>query len=638
MMPDWKDATNGKYQVLAAFLLCCIQLCITFSDQFLHIYGWTPPHRCRLPPQNDSQLSHALWWPVVEKGGRKVFSSCSMYLDPLDHSVGVQPCIHGWEYFQNYEEGEWSLATEWDLVCEKQYLMNLLPYVHTAGAMLGGVVFGALADRYGRRFNLLAALFLHTILSLAMHFLATFSLFAVAYSLQGVLVTAIQCISYALVLETLPFQSHLLVTICLGLVISIGTIILSVVSWLIKNWRYTQLAISAPGIVCLGYFWLIPRSLPWLMVEGYVHEAEKQLIHFAKFNKTTLPYNFRFRIINYCKKLRSYSSSHSMGTVVSSNICRRYVFILYYMWFVIALETDSSYLPALKGNQYALLFVKGLIDTGIIIILFFFAQRFGPRSAHACVLVFGGISCTASALLSYTPFFKSVSHIVFFVSPILAVVGKSCIRSAIVTCTFFTLKVFPTGVRCIGLGSCLFWFRTARLMGFSLLELENVYNFPLALYGFLAVIGGCLSSFLPSDCHRPLPNVALEVEKSFTIDSSSRGMRCRSLLADHVMSPIDLEKTTDTLLELRVQEFQNMRLINESRETVAMSEEQNRTFDRRRDIEEDADSRLTDLEDELCRIWEVNSVAEGNNHHRSTKGEHHNGGIDSDTRLNETRF
>ncbi|GIY99823.1 organic cation transporter protein [Caerostris extrusa] len=214
--------------------------------------------------------------------------------------------------------------------------MTLLPYVYTVGTMLGGLLFGILADHYGRRFNLLAALFLHTVLGISLHFLSLFTVFAVGYSLQGVLVT---------------------------------------------------LAISAPGIVCLGYFWLIPRSLPWLLAEG----------------------------------------------------------------FVIALDSEASSteLPALKDNKYASLFVKGLMDTGILILLYFFAQRFGPRSAHGSSLVIGGLLCIGSVLLGYSSYFKefnAVSHLLILLSPVLSVIGKACIRSAVATSIFFTLKIFPTGV------------------------------------------------------------------------------------------------------------------------------------------------------------------------------------------------
>lgn len=98
----------GKWQLLSAFLLCCIQLPITFSDQLLRPCARTPPHRCRAPIDNSSTL-HAR--PVVFVGGRPQFSSCELYVNPEDPSLGTQPCTHGWEYLQD-DPDEWTVVTE----------------------------------------------------------------------------------------------------------------------------------------------------------------------------------------------------------------------------------------------------------------------------------------------------------------------------------------------------------------------------------------------------------------------------------------------------------------------------------------------------------------------------------------------
>ncbi|PRD35003.1 UNVERIFIED_CONTAM: hypothetical protein NCL1_12846 [Trichonephila clavipes] len=120
----------------------------------------------------------------------------------------------------------------------------------------------------------------------------------------------------------------------------------------------------------------------------------------------------------------------------------------------------------------------------------------------------------------------------------------------------------------IGLGSCLFWSRTAHLIGIhiSSLEVENTYNVPLAIYGFLSVIGGFLTSFLPANNHRPLPNVAIEVEKSMILEDSTRRKRNRLLNTPcpRMLDSIDVDilhfdeeqenERNNNLLELSVRE------------------------------------------------------------------------------------
>lgn len=98
----------GKWQLLSAFLLCCIQLPITFSDQLLRSCARTPPHRCRTPIDNSSLPPVR---PVTFVDGRPRFASCELYVDPEDPSLGTQHCSNGWEYLQD-DPDEWTLVTE----------------------------------------------------------------------------------------------------------------------------------------------------------------------------------------------------------------------------------------------------------------------------------------------------------------------------------------------------------------------------------------------------------------------------------------------------------------------------------------------------------------------------------------------
>lgn len=66
-----------------------------------------------------------------------------------DPSWPRQPCKNGWEY--NFTEIPYStIATEQDWVCENAYLPTLSQSIFFCGAIVGGLLFGWIADRYGR--------------------------------------------------------------------------------------------------------------------------------------------------------------------------------------------------------------------------------------------------------------------------------------------------------------------------------------------------------------------------------------------------------------------------------------------------------------------------------------------------------
>lgn len=69
---------------------------------------------------------------------------------------------------------------------------------------------------------------------------------------QGVLVT-----SYVLLLELFPTPYQLQASLCLIAFGMGSTVILPLLMWIIKSWRYVQLAVSAPGVVFLAHVWYV---------------------------------------------------------------------------------------------------------------------------------------------------------------------------------------------------------------------------------------------------------------------------------------------------------------------------------------------------------------------------------------------
>lgn len=61
--------------------------------------------------------------------------------------------------------------------------------------------------------------------------------------------------SYVLLLEIFPTPFQLQASVYLVAFNIASTMLLPLLMWLIKTWRYVQLAVSAPGIVFLAHVW-----------------------------------------------------------------------------------------------------------------------------------------------------------------------------------------------------------------------------------------------------------------------------------------------------------------------------------------------------------------------------------------------
>lgn len=72
--------------------------------------------------------------------------------NPLDFQYdftgnkSVESCIG---YVFDHSQVEQSIVTEWDLVCEKEWLAKLSQPTFMLGVLIGALVFGDIADRYG---------------------------------------------------------------------------------------------------------------------------------------------------------------------------------------------------------------------------------------------------------------------------------------------------------------------------------------------------------------------------------------------------------------------------------------------------------------------------------------------------------
>lgn len=181
----------GRYQIFVAFLLCCLQFPVIFTGMSWKYYTEEPPHRCLLKYVTANKLlgsnvsaSESEWIPVIKHHNKvKAYESCVMYIDAYNHWKGVKSCPNGYEY--RPLDNEHNIVMEYDLVCERKYLITALFYLCNISAILGAIVFGMIADRCERKRSLLLALYLFVSASFSVHFVTDYLQFVILYSLQN---------------------------------------------------------------------------------------------------------------------------------------------------------------------------------------------------------------------------------------------------------------------------------------------------------------------------------------------------------------------------------------------------------------------------------------------------------------------
>lgn len=76
---------------------------------------------------------------------------CALRIDPPDFTYDfngtktVKACSENYVY--DHSEVQQSIVTDWDLVCDKEWLAKLCQPTFMLGVLIGALVFGDIADR-----------------------------------------------------------------------------------------------------------------------------------------------------------------------------------------------------------------------------------------------------------------------------------------------------------------------------------------------------------------------------------------------------------------------------------------------------------------------------------------------------------
>ncbi|CAG2105919.1 unnamed protein product [Medioppia subpectinata] len=399
-------------------------------------------------------------------------------------------------------------------------------------AILGAVIFGMIADRCGRRNTLLVSLYLFVSAAVSLHFVTDFLQFSILYSLQAFFAAGMQITAFVLLLELFATPYQLRASLYWTCFSMTAVLLVPLLMWSIRNWRYVQLAISVPCIAFFTYIWLLPQSPLWLVVEGRLHTAENLIERLAQHNGKHVSPSFRLHLQNLLSCVKSSSVCQSLRHRIlpkfSSPGLRWHMFVHFYLFFVVALtaQVTEPQTIRLNENRYAHHFYHALMDLGAVMLLYHFAVRIGPRFIQAFVFIISGLMLMTSITLQEilpktydtngeTNHFPQDFDFRLLLLPSSLILMARTLAICLPALTWFhAAKTMPTGIRCVGLAACFSWSKIGQMAAPHLLVLAQLIApfIPIGLCGSLSVVAGGLSLLLPTCYRKPLPNTIEEAE------------------------------------------------------------------------------------------------------------------------------
>ncbi|XP_026169891.1 solute carrier family 22 member 13-like isoform X2 [Mastacembelus armatus] len=416
------------------------------------------------------------------------FSRCRMFV-PVDWDIGAirdyglnetTVCQDGWVYYNLMYES--TIVTDFDLICGKAKLVEVIQTVFMVGVLFGSLIFGPCAESFGRKratqipvvilfvFVVTAALSPNIYLYLACQFMV--GLGAGAYRINCIILST----------EWIGVSKRSWGACVTQLFGAVGQCILAGLVYAVRDWRLAQLITAAPAAVAIIYIWFIPESARWLLGRGRTDEAKQLIIKAAAINKRTVPDSLLDKIA-----VKDVRHKGGIKIIFKSPVLTKYFFILILAWFSLSLSIYSLYFDMgnLGFNIFMTQLLFGAIEIPALILCMWLLEVFGRKILYIATLLSAGLSCI----------------LIIAVPP------------AATTCGVFTQELFPTSVRQTATALGAISGRIGALLA-PLLKFSAIYHWtiPITIFSSLTLVSGALGFMLSETKNKELPDSADEAE------------------------------------------------------------------------------------------------------------------------------
>ncbi|CAF1215977.1 unnamed protein product [Rotaria sp. Silwood1] len=472
----------------------------------------------------------------------------------------VQKSEQTYSYSREYGR---TVFSDFDIFCDP-IRMKIPNIVYLIGLVLGGLIFGYIADHSGRKMILIGSMWTACALSIFQLLSDDYISYVFFILFVGMAIGAVQVITVPYVIEMFPIESRAIYALLLTGAVFIFDLIIPGLAFAIKNWKILQGVVSLPLIVTAVLYWFAEESMFWYTTQKDYVTAVLSLTKVARFNGIVFEDVFReardflrgkrskgiqcdfqpllrlediqllgskypdFDMVDLqattgkkntlSQRIVQVLTGHHYYPTLStfyptdylhSSILTIYLLVMCGLWLVSSLteySLETSVLTQhLTNNFFLNYFYTHLIQIASFAVAFPMVYKWGRRWPTFCFFLIAEVCLLGSfAARPENEELRNAMLVVYFV-------GKFASRGGYIVILLYTCEIFPTGLRCTTLGICYAF----RLIGVALAS-DSVagLNDGMArlIYGILSLILGSMALLLPETKKIPLPRTIIQVE------------------------------------------------------------------------------------------------------------------------------
>ncbi|CAH8552731.1 unnamed protein product [Schistosoma rodhaini] len=190
----------------------------------------------------------------------------------------IIPCQNGYVYELNDLQYPGSVVIEFDTVCQQNWFVPLGSSIYFVGMMFGFIFGGWAGDQFGRKKSSIILAIIEFIFSICTSLSPNYIIYILSRAIVAIANIGKVTVLNVLVMEMTiaKYRSYIGAVMALGYNFLLRSLI-SLQAYFIPNWRWLNLSVMAPNLLCILYFWCLVESPRWLLSKGRRIDALKSL-------------------------------------------------------------------------------------------------------------------------------------------------------------------------------------------------------------------------------------------------------------------------------------------------------------------------------------------------------------------------